>query len=90
MSKQTQSWLPGYAGRRIKRRRFIGGVAAGGAAAALLAACGGDGSGTQLIKGDDARKPGTVWSGKNNWKLEDETKQAVRGGTFPDPQLHSH
>jgi ABC-type transport system substrate-binding protein len=66
----------------MNRRRFIGGAAAGSAAAALLAACGGDGGGTQLIRGDDARKPGTVWSAKNNWKLQDETKQAVRGGVF--------
>ena len=81
MTTHRQSWLPVYSAR-INRRRFIGGAAAGGAAAALLAACGGDGGGSQLIKGDDARKPGTVWSAKNNWRLEDETKQAVRGGVY--------
>jgi peptide/nickel transport system substrate-binding protein len=62
----------------------MGGAAVGGAAAALLAACGGgnDSGGLKLIKGDDARQPGAVWSETNNWKLEDETKAAVRGGVF--------
>jgi ABC-type transport system substrate-binding protein len=63
----------------------MAGAAAGGAAAALLAACGGgEGGGTQFIKGDDARQPGKVWYGADNWRLEDETKAAVRGGVFRD------
>src|SRR5688500_17709024 len=82
MTSQKQSWLPGYSSK-VSRRRFMAGAAAGGAAAALLAACGGgDSGGTQLIKGDDARQPGAFWAQSNNWKLEDESKAAVRGGVF--------
>src|SRR5688572_6119097 len=84
MTAQKQSWTPSYTSK-VSRRRFMAGAAAGGAAAALLAACGGsDGGGTQFIKGEDARQPGKVWYGADNWRLEDETKAAVRGGVFRD------
>jgi peptide/nickel transport system substrate-binding protein len=47
-------------------------------------ACGGDDSGSQLVKSDNAREPGAVWFSRDNWMLEDETKQAVRGGIYRD------
>src|SRR5688572_32728161 len=78
-----QSWLPHYKAGRVTRRRFLGGAAAGAAAAALVA-CGGSGGGGGL-KFDDAasaREPGTVWNSANNWKLADETKEAVKGGIY--------
>jgi ABC-type transport system substrate-binding protein len=49
----------------------------------LLAACGGGGGDTLTV--DDAasaRQPGTVWFTKNDWKLADETREAVRGGIY--------
>jgi peptide/nickel transport system substrate-binding protein len=46
-------------------------------------ACGrDDGGGSLKLSSDKAREPGSVWFNSNNWKLEDETKNAVSGGTF--------
>src|SRR5688572_23601828 len=79
----TKSWQAAYyGGARLTRRSFLKGTAAGAAAAALIA-CGGGGSGGTTLKFDDAstaRQPGTVWLSKNNYKLADETKEAVKGG----------
>src|SRR5262249_6021608 len=71
---------------RVSRRRGLAhawGIAAGGL---LLAACGsGDSqSGLKLDDSGTSRQPGTVWLAKNDWKLADETKQAVPGGIFRD------
>jgi peptide/nickel transport system substrate-binding protein len=70
--------------RRISRRRAL--AATGGTAlgSALLVACGGGGDSGGL-KFDDAatsREPGTVWFAANDWKLADETKEAVKGGIY--------
>jgi peptide/nickel transport system substrate-binding protein len=85
MSIGTKSWLGSYAGRQLSRRRLLKGTAAG-AGAALLAACAG-GTQDSGLKLDDAgisRAPGSIWQTKNDWKLADETKQAVRGGIYRD------
>jgi ABC-type transport system substrate-binding protein len=82
----SKSWLPSYIDSRITRRRFLKGTAAGAGAAALLA-CGGDGDGGSDLKidtGAESREPGTVWFAKNNFKLPDESAQAVRGGIYRD------
>ena len=63
---------------RITRRRAV--AAAG--AAAFLVACGGASKGLKFDDAGDARKPGTVWNAANDWRLEDETKDAVRGGIY--------
>jgi peptide/nickel transport system substrate-binding protein len=82
MAIDSRSWLAQYAGRRITRRKFLGTAAAGAGAAALIA-CGGDeGGGNLKLSSDKAREPGSVWLYSNNWKLEDETKNAVSGGTY--------
>jgi ABC-type transport system substrate-binding protein len=78
----TPTWLGSY--NRVTRRRLLKTSAAGLGAAAILA-CGGDSDGGGGLKFDDAgnsRKPGTVWNAANDWKLEDETKDAVKGGTY--------
>src|SRR5687768_16244879 len=80
----TTSWPPTYT-QRLTRRRFLGATAAGAGAAALIA-CGGGSSGGGGLKFTDsatAREPGTVWFASNDWKLEDETAQAVPGGVYP-------
>jgi ABC-type transport system substrate-binding protein len=80
MATTAKSWLPAY----VTRRRFIKGTAAGAGAAMLIACGGGDGGGSGLKLDDSgsSRTPGTVWLDSNDWKLEDETKDAVRGGTY--------
>jgi peptide/nickel transport system substrate-binding protein len=78
-----ESYWASVARSRLTRRRALAAAAATSFSAALLAACGGGSSSS--IKLDDAgtaRVPGTVWFAKNDWKLEDETKQAVRGGIY--------
>ena len=52
--------------------------------AIILAACGGGGqsAGLRFDDAGTARVPGTVWFSKNDWKLADETKQAVKGGIY--------
>ena len=80
----TKSWLPAYAGPRVSRRGFLRTTGAGTAAAVILA-CGGGKGGGGALKTDESgtsRQPGTVWFAKNDWKLADETKQAVRGGIY--------
>jgi ABC-type transport system substrate-binding protein len=72
---------------RIRRRRLTAAAGAAALSSALLAACGGSGNGGSGLKLDDAgvsREPGSVWQAKNDWKLADETKQAVRGGIYRD------
>ncbi|MPZ49050.1 MAG: twin-arginine translocation signal domain-containing protein [Dehalococcoidia bacterium] len=83
MSK-TQSWLPAYDARGITRRKFLAGAAAGAGAAALIA-CGGsdNGGGLKFDDAASARQPGTVWRAENDWRLADETKEAVKGGVYP-------
>jgi ABC-type transport system substrate-binding protein len=78
----TPTWVAKY-NSRISRRNLLRGSAAGLGAAAILA-CGGDdsGGGSLTLSSDDARKPGTVWSAANDWKLADESKDAVRGGIY--------
>ncbi|HWC28666.1 MAG TPA: hypothetical protein VG845_01170, partial [Dehalococcoidia bacterium] len=81
----SRSWLPDYLGSTLPRRRLLKGMAAGAGAAALIA-CGGGSSESGLKLDDSAtsRQPGTVWLEKNNWRLADETKAAVRGGIYRD------
>ena len=80
MSTMSRSWMPSYIDSRITRRRLLKGTAAG-AGAAFLIACGGDGS-SSLQSASNALEPGAVWAAKDTWKLEDETKKAVRGGIY--------
>jgi ABC-type transport system substrate-binding protein len=80
----TKSWLPGYTSRQISRRKFLGGAAAGAGAAALIACGGSDGGGIKFEDAGTARQPGKVWNAANDWKLADETKEAVKGGIYPD------
>lgn len=81
MNSRANSWQPAY-NTRLTRRKFIGASAAGLGAAAIIA-CGGDDKGGSLkLSSDKAREPGSVWLNSNNWKLEDETKNAVAGGIF--------
>jgi ABC-type transport system substrate-binding protein len=82
----VKSWTPGYLSDRLTRRRFLASTAAGAGAVALIA-CGGSGGGGGELTLDDSgtsREPGTVWLEKNNWRLRDETKEAVRGGIYRD------
>jgi ABC-type transport system substrate-binding protein len=69
-------------GKRITRRTSLK-ITGGAASAALLIACAG-GSQSTLTFDDaaSARKAGSVWFAKNDWRLADETKQAVRGGIY--------
>jgi ABC-type transport system substrate-binding protein len=69
--------------------------AAGAGAAAILACSGGEGGGGSLtFSTDDYRKPGTVWQRKNDWRLPEETKEAVKGGIYrsylPSDQQQSY
>ncbi|MPZ51061.1 MAG: hypothetical protein GEU75_17480, partial [Dehalococcoidia bacterium] len=84
MSTSAPSWLSGYKRGQITRRKFLGGTAAGLGAAALIACGGSDGGGGGSVSfsTNDALKPGSVWLGANDWKLPDETKDAVRGGIY--------
>jgi hypothetical protein len=47
-----------------------------------LVACGGGSTGFKFEDASSAREPGKVWEAKNNWKLADETKGAVKGGIY--------
>jgi peptide/nickel transport system substrate-binding protein len=70
---------------RISRRRALAATAATSAAAALLAACGGDGGGGGGFKFDTSAsylEPGKVWNTTEDWRIADETSQAVKGGIF--------
>jgi peptide/nickel transport system substrate-binding protein len=55
---------------------------AGAGAAALLACSRGEVGGLKLDDSATARQPGTVWFSKNDWRLADETKEAIRGGIY--------
>ena len=81
MSATAKSWRPSYLESRIARRRFLKTTGAG-AAGAFLLACAGSDSGSKVNEGANSRAPGTVWFAKNDWKQDDETKQAVRGGIY--------
>ncbi|MPZ48879.1 MAG: hypothetical protein GEU75_06135 [Dehalococcoidia bacterium] len=77
---QSSYWNKVLTGR-ISRRRAL---AATGATAFILA-CGGDdsgGGGLAFENADNARAPGKVWNSGNDWKLADESKDAVRGGIY--------
>ena len=78
----VRSWRPSYVSSMITRRRFLRGAAAGAGAAALIACGGADGGGLKLDDSGSARQPGTVWLAKNDWRLADDSKDAVRGGIF--------
>ena len=82
MSTGSKSWLPSYIDARMSRRRLLKGAASATGAGLLLAACGGGDNTQSLQSASSAREPGKVWFTKNNWKLEDETKEAVRGGIY--------
>jgi peptide/nickel transport system substrate-binding protein len=79
----TTSWRPAYAGSRVTRRNFLKGAAAGAGAAALIACGGGETKQTLTVSPDQVRVPGAVLYAKDNWKLADETSQAVKGGIHP-------
>ena len=81
MTTTSRSWLPSYIDSRITRRRFLKASAAGAGGAALIA-CGSGGGGGSIEVASSSREPGSVWLAKNDWTLEDETKQAVRGGVY--------
>src|SRR5688572_14036081 len=78
-------WSTFTAKRRITRRRLLagaGGVAGAGFAMSLLG-CGSDsGGGFKFEDAATSRQPGTVWQSGNDWKLGDETKEAVKGGIY--------
>lgn len=83
--QSNRPWLASYT-KQISRRKFLSATAAGAGAAALIA-CGGGGDGTQTtqtltVDPSGVRKPGNVVYEKDNWKLADESKQAVDGGTL--------
>ncbi|MPZ49006.1 MAG: hypothetical protein GEU75_06805 [Dehalococcoidia bacterium] len=83
MKTSSKSWLPSRTRMAVSRRRFLGSVAAGAGATVLLA-CGGEGeTGLKFDDASSSREPGTVWNTRNDWKLADETKEAVRGGIYP-------
>ena len=74
--------MPSYIDSRITRRRLLKGTAAGAGAAFLIACGGGDGGSSSLQSASNALEPGAVWAAKDTWTLEDETKNAVRGGIY--------
>jgi peptide/nickel transport system substrate-binding protein len=76
MSTTQKSWRP-----TLTRRRFLWSAATAAGAAALVA-CGGGSTGFKFEDASSAREPGKVWEAKNNWKLADETKGAVKGGIY--------
>src|SRR5687767_11948468 len=78
---KSRAWVASYR-PGITRRKFLAGAAAGAGAAALIACGGGGGSDLKLDDAATARVPGTVWNSRNDWKLADETKEAVRGGIY--------
>jgi peptide/nickel transport system substrate-binding protein len=82
-SNLFKTWQGRYFGNRLTRRKFLvsSGMATG--AAALLACSGGGSAGLKFDEASTAREPGTVWFSRNDWKLEDETKEAVKGGIYP-------
>jgi ABC-type transport system substrate-binding protein len=82
MSTKSHSWFPGYLDGRVTRRRFLRSAAAGAGAAAIIACGGGGESSLKLDDAGTAREPGTVWFERNDWRLADETKAAVRGGIY--------
>ena len=89
MTTSNRTWLPAYSRARISRRKFLAGAAAGAGAAALIA-CGGGGS--ERAPGADHRPqrrphPGAVVYARDEWKLADETKEAVPGGVLPCADL---
>jgi peptide/nickel transport system substrate-binding protein len=77
----TKSWIPAYSSAGFTRRRFLKGAMAGAGAVALIA-CGGGGGGSDLQDAGNPREPGSVWFAKNNWRLADESKEAVKGGIY--------
>jgi peptide/nickel transport system substrate-binding protein len=78
MVTKATSWRPAY----VSRRQFLRGTAAGAGAAAIIACGGTSSNGVAFEDAASAREPGKVWFAANDWKLEDETKQAVRGGIY--------
>jgi peptide/nickel transport system substrate-binding protein len=83
MATNIRSWLPGYVSSSVTRRNFLRTTATGTLGAFILACGGGsNGGGLKLDDTGSSRTPGTVWFAKNDWKLADESKQAVRGGIY--------
>jgi ABC-type transport system substrate-binding protein len=78
----SNSYWNGVLDRRISRRRALAATGATSLSAAILAACGGSNQQAALEFDDTSRTPGKVWSAVNDWKLPDETKQAIRGGVY--------
>lgn len=68
--------------KRLSRRRALAAAGAAAAGAALLSACGGGEEGGQVVAADQPLKPGGLWYARDNWKLKDDSKDAVPGGTF--------
>src|SRR5687768_14275085 len=71
-----------YLSSRLSRRRALAGTGATALGAAMLVACGGGESDSSLKATGDPREAGSVWFAKDNYKLPDETKEAVRGGVY--------
>jgi ABC-type transport system substrate-binding protein len=83
MATDSKSWLARYGSSPLTRRRLLKGSAAGAGAVALIACGGGsDGTGLKLDDAGSAREPGSVWFARNDWRLADESKQAVPGGIY--------
>jgi peptide/nickel transport system substrate-binding protein len=79
----NQSYWDRLLTRKVSRRRALAATGATALGSALLIACGGGGSsGFKFDDSGSSREPGSVWFTKNDYKLEDETKQAVKGGIY--------
>jgi peptide/nickel transport system substrate-binding protein len=88
MAAVSKSRLPSYIDSRFTRRRFLKASAAVAGGAALVACSGASNNG--LSTASSSREPGSVWFARNDWKIEDETKQAKRGGIYRGVMTADH